>query len=397
MELYVQMGHNMQSLALEMIASKMINNLIISPLNMTDSTMISFGKKVNTQGGKLLLDPQLYYPRKYQKKLACYNYWPREGATNFELGLCDGNIQGLIILNEAVGTEEIILPSYMVEKINAQWNAFQESVIKCAKKHVSDKRLIHTISLKSSALNCENVDNILSYSESWSVEGIYIVCEHPANYYLVDNPLWLSNLLDLVAGLKRQKKSVIVGYASHQMLCLAAAKCDGIASGNFLNVRWFKPDHFETIDSKLPQQRSVWYYCPQALSEFKITYLDLAKRMDILDTLKPSKEMMNENCEMLFSGALPTATGYKEANSHRHYLLSLSYQCRIVTRDTYAETKNAQLVLLETAESLLKGLRENGVRGQDRDFSEMVDVNRGAIAALDKAYGFPLSKEWKDI
>ena len=36
--------------------------------------------------------------------------------------------------------------------------------------------------------------------------------------------------------------------SSHQLLCMALAKCDAIASGNFLNLRWFQPEHFETID-----------------------------------------------------------------------------------------------------------------------------------------------------
>ena len=175
------------------------------------------------------------------------------------------------------------------------------------------------------------------------------------------------------------------------------SKCDAIASGNFLNVRWFQPEHFETLESDEISRRAVWYYCPQALSEFKVPFLDIAKRMNLLDRLAPSETMINPYCEMLFGTALPTATGYNEKNAHRHYLYSLHKQCLNAVRESYAETKAAQLLSLETADHLLAGLRERGIRGQDRDFSEVSDVNRAAIAAHDIAYGFPLSHEWSSL
>ena len=53
--------------------------------------------------------------------------------------------------------------------------------------------------------------------------------------------------------------------------------------------------------------------------------------------------------------------------------------------------------MLATAEQLLAGLSEKGIRGQDRDFTEILDVNRAAIAAFDMAYKFPLSQEWKNL
>ena len=53
--------------------------------------------------------------------------------------------------------------------------------------------------------------------------------------------------------------------------------------------------------------------------------------------------------------------------------------------------------MLETAEQLLSGLGEKGIKGQDRDFTEILDVNRAAISAFDMAYHFPLSQEWKDL
>lgn len=398
MDLYVQMGHGMQSLALELLESGGPETFILSPLNSQENRLIQFANKANKKGAKLLMDPQLYCPRKHQKNLCNYSYWPQGETTNLESGNCDRVINSLIALNEKLQTSAVILPSFLQKKVDARWNAVQKLLLESALKNAHRKTLFHTIALTSEVLLDEmQVQAILGFVSDWDVTGVYIVCEHPGKYYLVNQPLWLSNLLDLVSGIKRHGKKVIVGYASHQMLCLSLSKCDAIASGNFLNVRWFQPEHFETLESDEISRRAVWYYCPQALSEFKVPFLDIAKRMNLLDRLAPSETMINPYCEMLFGTALPTATGYNEKNAHRHYLYSLHKQCLNAVRESYAETKAAQLLSLETADHILAGLRERGIRGQDRDFSEVSDVNRAAIAAHDIAYGFPLSHEWSSL
>ena len=69
----------------------------------------------------------------------------------------------------------------------------------------------------------------------------------------------------------------------------------------------------------------------------------------------------------------------------------------MATRDSYLETRDSQLLLLETAEQILSGLRSKGIRGQDRDFSDIIDVNRAAIAAHDSEFQFSLSQEWSKL
>jgi hypothetical protein len=66
-------------------------------------------------------------------------------------------------------------------------------------------------------------------------------------------------------------------------------------------------------------------------------------------------------------------------------------------RASYEETKNAHLALLETALRLTTGLRNEGIKGQDRDFNEIVDVIEAAISIFDKGYGFSLANEWKTL
>lgn len=395
MELVIQMGHNMRTLTLEHLGDFGNGTVIISPMNILPKSIKSFSDDVHKRKGNVLVDPQLYYPRKFQKNRAQYTYWPQGNYTVLETGQFDQVVQELARLNTDISTEAFILPSLITKKVDELWNKVQKSVIESAKKYAPDMQRIHTIALSSDVLNDEiQIERIISFVEEWSVEGVYIVCEHPERYYLVDKPLWVSNLMSLVAGIKRQHKKTIVGYASHQLLCLALAKCDAIASGNFLNLRWFQPEHFETVDESQVSRRAVWYYCPQALSEFKIPFLDIAKRMELLNRMSPPKTMRNHYSNMLFGSGLPSSTGFSEKEAFRHYLFCLRKQCQSSVRDTYKETMDAHLMMLKTAEQLLAGLGAKGIKGQDRDFTEIIDVNRAAISAFDMAYSFSFSREW---
>lgn len=395
MELFIQMGHNTQKIAIEHLEDFRSGTIILSPMNISPQKIGDYSAKVHKKGGKAFVDPQLYYPRKFQRKLSEYAYWPQEDITALEAGQFDRVVQELSILNKETESDAFLLPSNTTKRVDEIWNKVQKMIIESAKKYMPDVDLIHTIALSSDVVNDEiQMEKIISFVEEWDVKGVYVVCEHPEKYYLVDRPLWVSNIMSLVAGIKRQQKKVIVGYASHQLLCMALTKCDAIASGNFLNLRWFKPEHFETIDETQPSRRAVWYYCPQALSEYKIPFLDIANRMNLLNRMEPPEIMRNSYSDMLFKGSLPSSTGFGEKESCRHYLYCLRKQCQSSVRETYKETKDAYLALLGTAEQLLSGLGEKGIKGQDRDFTEICDVNRAAISAFDMAYQFPLSQEW---
>ncbi len=398
MELYIQMGHNMRPLALEHLDEFGNGTIILSPMNILPKNIAKYAAELHKKNGKVLIDPQLYYPRKYQKKLSEYDYWPQDDITLLEEGQFDQVVDKLVSLNKKTKADMFLLPSITVKKVDKLWDKMQKMIIQSAKQSAPNDEYIHTIALSSEVVNDESqIEKVINFVEEWEVKGVYIVCEHPENYYLVDQPLWIANIMSLVGGIKRQQKKVIVGYANHQLLCMALAKCDAIASGQFLNLRWFQPEHFETIDEKHPSRRAVWYYAPQTLSEYKIPFLDIAKRMELLDRIQPPEIMRNSYSDMLFQGSLPSSTGFGEKEAFRHYLYCLRRQCQISVRNTYKETKDAYLAMLSTAEQILSGLGEKGIKGQDRDFTEIIDVNRAAIAAFDMAYQFPLSQEWKSL
>ena len=396
MKFYIQMGHGMQTLCKDLCEAWQGTTVILSPQNIYPTDKLpSFATSLRRVNGTVLFDPQLYSPRKYHKNLQKHTYWPRGGVTNIELGECQDLLTTLAGINEAIESKAFILPSNIIHRIDDRWGKIQGKIASQARQVANGQRLLLTVALGKDILTDDSqVESITQYAEHWDVDGVYIVCEHPERHYLIDNPIWLANLLSLVAGIKRLGKEVVVGYANHQMLPLALAKCDAIAAGNFLNVRWFQPEHFETTDNDDISQRTKWYYCPQALSEFKVAYLDVAKRAKILDRMAPPPSMANQYSNILFGGAMPSSTNYSERNSFKHYLHCLKIQCENAGRATYVDSRNAQFAQLETAACILDGLHDERIKGQDRDFREIVDVNEAAIQTFDKEFGFAMSREW---
>jgi len=397
MQFYIQMGHGMQNLCRELCEVWQGTTVILSPQNIYPTVKLApFAASLKRMNGQVLFDPQLYSPRKYHKNLQKHSYWPLSGVTSIELGESRELITALADINSEIGAESFILPSHIANRIDERWGRVQAAIADQARQIAVGQSLMLTVALgKGVLVDDSQVESITQYANQWDVEGVYIVCEHPERYYLVDKPIWMANLLSLVAGIRRLGKNVIVGYANHQMLPLALARCNAIAAGNFLNVRWFQPEHFETMESAEPSRRSTWYYCPQALSEYKVTYLDVAKRANILPALAPPPMMANEHSQVLFAGAMPSSTNYKEGDSFKHYLHCLKLQCELASKRTYGETRDALFAQLETAASLINGLHNERIKGQDRDFGEIVDVNEAAIQIFDREFGFAMSQEWR--
>lgn len=398
MEFYIQMGHGMRAMCVELIKKWESGTVILSPVNIAPEKIIDVAKKIQKYNGETLLDPQLYLPRENHKNLICYDYWPKGNVTLIERGACDSIIKPLIDLNAKIGTTKLILPSFLGSQIDDTWNALQESIISCALRYVQRNPIFHTLALSKEVLSDDSqIENIISYVTNWNITGLYLACQHPEHTYLVENPVWISNLMALVSGLKRLNKKVILGYANHQMLCLGLCKCDAIASGNFLNTRWFKKDRFEVPDEDSTGRRALWYYSPQALSEYKIAYLDLAQGAHLLETLKPTIDMISEYSEMIFTTQKPTSSTYGESASQKHYIHSLKKQCEKIVKSSYRETLTNYLNMLTTAEKILSACNAKGIRCKERDFSPALDANNAAVQAHNDALGFVLENEWNTL
>ncbi|GAB61146.1 MAG: hypothetical protein DWB56_14140 [Candidatus Jettenia sp.] len=397
MELYLQFGHGMMEHCKKLIQSWEEGTVILSPRDLTSDQIKMFSADIVKLNGRMLLDPQLYDPRANHHRLVDHEYWPTDFNTGMLLGgvALNNLLVELKLLNDSAQTEKYIIPGIYCERVDDDWIAIQNAIVAEADSVFTDKETLATICLSGETLRFEEqIEIVLNCSESWDVDGYYVVPEHPNGQYLVDDPMWLANLLILCSGLRLQGKKVVVGYCNHQMLSLASANVNAIASGTWLNVRSFPPEKFQLTEEDSTSRRVKWYYCPQTLSEYKLPFLDMGFRAGILDKLKPDESLSSTYTDILFSGAQPSSTNYSEQQSFRHYLQCLHEQCTQAHRTTFRETIAAHLLLLETAERLIKTFHGYGVRGQDRDFANIVDVNRSAIGALEMSRGFVLERQW---
>lgn len=74
MNFYIQMGHGMQSICRELTEAWSGSTVVLSPLNITQENLTPFVKSLHKVKGQVLLDPQMYSPRKYHKNLQQYSY-----------------------------------------------------------------------------------------------------------------------------------------------------------------------------------------------------------------------------------------------------------------------------------------------------------------------------------
>lgn len=400
MDLYIQFGFGMMKMSKNLIQKWGGGSVILSPRDMDYAQMTKFSSEIGKHNGKVVIDPQFYLPRANHDRLVAHSFWPNDYQTAW-LNKEEINKMLLILKNEYNDPMEsslFILPSLLTSEVSDDWFNINSLIINESIKSNIHENIFGTLCLSEHVmLSEEQIHQILEYTELWNLDGYYIVPQPPKKSYLVDNPIWLINLLDLTTGLKQRGKQVIVGYANHQMLCLALAKIDAIATGKWLNVRSFNPEKFNKPEGAGSARRSKWYYSPQALSEYQIPFLDIANRLGMLDDLKTPENFKSNYSDILFGGAQPSSTNYSETDSYDHYLQCLKVQAQNAVKTSYSATRESLKIQLETARLLTENLNNNGIRGRDRDFSNVVDINLAAIAAFDRLRGMVQEHLWNDI
>jgi len=375
--------------------------VVLSPRDQTDSQLHNLADDIRAlPNGSVLLDPQFYLPHADHEGLRAHDYWPDHYSTGT---FWNGSgavtlLSKLAELNGDLGTAAFVIPGLLAANVNSDWLAIQQSLISEARRIVRTSPLIMTLALSSDATRDESqVAALLEAAPKWKADGYYVVCQHPNGEYLVSDPNWLASVLDLTAGLRLAGAQVILGYCNQQMLIAAAAKATAICSGTWMNVRSFPPEKFRVAYDEEIRQRARWYYCPQALSEYKVLYLDIAYRLHILRSLVPPRNLDGGYASALFSGQQPSSMAFSEQDAFRHYLHSLRGQVSAAEANSFDATRDYHARQLDDAETLLTTLRASGVRGQNRDFADAIDSNRAALAVLDSTRGPILRRRWSTL
>lgn len=398
MDLYLQMGYGMQSMAEEIISKWKHGTIILSPVNISTEKIYSFTKKIQKLGGTILFDPQMFYPREGHFRLKQYDYWPLEGVSISDTNSSDVICKELLRLNNGLNSSAVILPSIEMneEKFEYSLAHMDKYANFFAKK--SNKPIYATLCLYSETIrNSQAIEFLVERLKHFPVTGFYII-PHPANNeYIVSDPLWVVGMMKLISCLKLNRKFVMIGYSNHQGLLYSLAGADAIASGNYMNTRSFMPSKFKSPKDDDIKQKSTWYYLPTAFSEYKAALLDVAQSRGFLDVFINQGHFVNEYSSMLFKGARPSSTNYKERNSFLHYLHCLKIQCDMLTKSSYETTFNTYEFMLNSAENQIKEIKKFGMSGQNRDFAPAIEANRIAMYATDNDYGLKLRLDWDEI
>jgi hypothetical protein len=401
MQLHLQFGYGMMEHCRFLISLWNGGTAILSPRDLDDEQLERVAKSINAlPNGECLLDSQFYLPHADHERLCSHGYWPAEYETGafFQGPALTRLLRELQDLNIRLGCPEFILPGILASSVDDDWLAIQRAIIEEAQAKAKQLPLMATIALSAEAVKDEDqIALLLESAEQWSVKAYYVVCEHPNGQYLVAEPNWVANVIDLAAGLRLRGSKVVLGYCNHQMLIASLAKVNAIASGTWMNVRSFPPEKFKAQYEEEIKQRATWYYCAQALSEYKIPFLDIAKRQKVLPLMAPSADLDGGFVSVIFAGAQPSSVPFSEQAAFRHYLHCLRGQCASATETSFDATVANHERLLNDAEALLQRLAPSGIRGQLRDFGEIVDVNRAALELFRTLRGAVLRRRWSTL
>jgi hypothetical protein len=399
MKLYLQFGWGMMRHCISLISNWGGGTVILSPRDLKDNQL----KKLSSQitgltNGFVLLDPQFYLPHADHHRLISHNYWVNGYSTGtfFAGSQLKEALYNLGILNDELNTSEIILPGILARQITDDWLNAQLMIYQEALNSSFNRPLCQTIALSSDACRDDiQIGKLLEHCAKYPAESYYLVFEHPNSNYIVDDATWLANVLDVAAGLKLNGARVIIGYCSHQMIIASTVKVDAIASGTWMNVRSFSTSKFEQSLEDEIKQKAIWYYSPKTFSEYKLPFLDIARKLGVLENLAS----INSSASILalFSGGQPTTVGLSEPDAFQHYLNMLRIQTESSVKSSFDETIQSYETILSEAETLLKFLRGKGISGQLRDFAGAVDSNRAALEVIKATRGPLLRRNWSKL
>lgn len=405
MELYLQFGAGMMEHARQLVSAWGGGTVILSPRDLKSEQLVTMSNKLRKLGGVILVDPQFYLPYADHERLRSHAYWPEDYESSlFWSGVGINHLlTDIFKLNRDLGCQEVILPGLHTATVTEDWLDRQQAIIDEAQRlNAGDAfHLIATVALGEDATSeADQIHDILDAANRWSVDGVYLICEHPRGEYLVTDANWLANVLDLTAGMRLKGKQVILGYSQHQMLIAACAGASAIASGTWLNVRVFPPEKFRLqYGEEFKAAPSTWYYSPLALSEFTLTYLDLAYRQKVLDQLATPAAFGSIYSDALFGGGRPStmAGSFGQQEAFRHYLQCLHTQVAQARRSTFADTVQAYEETLDEAERILSNVHSAGIRWQSRDFANAIETCHMALQVLQSDRGPLLRRNWSQL
>lgn len=382
MRMLLQQGYGMMSLNLEFVNKYDDIGFILSPRALQSGQepkrLKEHANQIKKQGGKILFDPQFYQPRTNLDKILTFPYF---NGLNYETATFTGDSAKIFSQNvvkfqkDILEVDEFIIPGIYTNNFSESWINQQEDLLDGALSSDIDGTFYQTISIGSDFVLDERFGDFVGQLTIADVDGYYLTFKRPTTEYSVSDTVYLYNLLDAILSLKLSGKKVIIGYANPQDLIFSAVGLDGIASGNYQNVRGFNPEIF--FASNEFKRKSVWFYDNNTFSEFRPEQLSLPQKRNKLQLFEPYNEYTKD-----FLNANPISNyPWTESNNFKNYLYNMYKNCKDINQNkdrfSYVES------MFSEKEKNLNILLKSGIREGNRTFSlASFDSSLSALSAI---------------
>jgi hypothetical protein len=329
MRFYLQTGHGMMELNREFVnicSNSESIGVVIWPRTLTRKQVEIHATELLNAGAQVLFDPCFYVPDTVRETILDYPYWDGIDFDTLDFAGQEGREFCTKVVEYQINTlnvSEVLLPGRFTNVRNDQWLEMHRSFAEASEEMNVGKPVYSTIAIGPDILlDKPSIDAITNEVVSYPVNGIYLLYRPPGDDYFTCNSQFVLNLLSTVLSLTLAGKRVLVGYSNQQDLMLAAAGADGIASGNYRNVRRFNPDIFEE-QQETEQRRSIWYYDANSLCEFQPQRLGVAyQNFNLRGRFGPTCNF----CEALLGATNPGNVPWREPDAFRHFLWELRRQ-----------------------------------------------------------------------
>ena len=117
MELYLQFGHGMKQISMNLSKEWGGTTVILSPRDISPSQLKTWQNGFIKSGIRTLFDSQMCYPKDTHKGLLKYDYWDSSFATHLENNSTyeEKLIKIILQYNDIAGCTDFIIPSAMYE------------------------------------------------------------------------------------------------------------------------------------------------------------------------------------------------------------------------------------------------------------------------------------------
>lgn len=374
----LQQGWGMLTLISEFLNSHNNSGVILSP-RVCESEQLEryFPNYSQIPDSDIFFDPHFYEPRTDLNRILSYPYF---NNFDFQTGIFNQNEfcnQVIEYQTNVLNLSKIILPGRYTNSISENWLNMQRTFSEIGNNFRPNREVYSTLAIGPDLiLNPDHFNTIIDELINYPVDGVYLVYEHPANEFLL-NEDFIYTLLDAILSISLSNKKILVGYSNHQSFVFYAAGIDFLATGNFRNVRSF--DHLNSKDrGNEDLRKGIWYFDGNTFGEYKIPALGLAFIRNLQNHFGPITDF---NRALLTSGN-PPSIRWQERDAFNNYLDLLYNYCLEI--NSIPKNQRADYLLNYFASRRDANIRLSSERFNfgDRGFNNHIEDTISALEAF---------------